>query len=260
MNNLVSIITPVAPNIAQHLPDAYRSIARQSLPPGWDLEWLVQQDGHEGDVSPLIPTDDSRVRLSRSRRGGAATARNMALARARGDLVKVLDSDDQLADGALSRDIAALESSSSTDWVTSRVLDLLPDGSTEGFDNDPPAGYIRPGDVLRHWQRHGHRASVHPATLCARTSLVVMLGGWMALPASEDTGLLLALNAISSGHFLAEPGLLYRKWPGQATASAAHDDPDEWSARMRLIERRAVQLLEAPNPMRDAVLDANDPG
>ncbi len=40
----------------------------------------------------------------------------------------------------------------------------------------------------------------------------------MALPASEDTGLLLALNAVSTGYFIPDAGLLYRKWPGQSTA------------------------------------------
>ncbi|QEV39866.1 hypothetical protein CP978_16030 [Streptomyces nodosus] len=48
------------------------------------------------------------------------------------------------------------------------------------------------------------------------------LGGWMALPSSEDTGLLMALNAVSTGWFIEECGLLYRKWPGQSTAQDAH--------------------------------------
>lgn len=98
----------------------------------------------------------------------------------------------------------------------------MPDGSTIGFDQDPDEGPIQPVEVLQHWLTHGHRAQVHPATLCMRRSLLLMLGGWMALPASEDTGLLLALNAVSTGYFIAEPGLLYRKWDGQSTAAAAH--------------------------------------
>lgn len=76
-----------------------------------------------------------------------------------------------------------------------------------------------------------------------RRDLLVMLGGWMALPASEDTGLLLALNAISTGYFISEPGLLYRKWPGQATASAEHSDPSELRARQNLIDVRTRALL-----------------
>ena len=64
----------------------------------------------------------------------------------------------------------------------------------------------------------------------------------MALPASEDTGLLLAASVVSDGYFTPEPGLLYRKWHGQATNQAAHTDAGEWAARMRIIEARAVAL------------------
>ena len=69
-----------------------------------------------------------------------------------------------------------------------------------------------------------------------RRDLVMALGGWMALPASGDTGLLLAANAISTGYFITEVGLLYRKWPGQMTSQAVHTDETEWPARMAIIE------------------------
>ena len=68
------------------------------------------------------------------------------------------------------------------------------------------------------------------------------LGGWMALPASEDTGLLIAASVISPGYFIAEPGLLYRKWPGQMTSQHAHTDPADRSARMAVIQARAEAL------------------
>ncbi|MET7792164.1 glycosyltransferase family 2 protein, partial [Streptomyces sp900116325] len=123
-----------------------------------------------------------------------------------------------------------------------RVLDLLPDGSTVGFEGDPPEGVIERGSVLKHWREHDYRAQVHPATLIMRTDLLLALGGWMALPASEDTGLLLALNAVSEGWFTAETGLLYRKWPGQVTSQAAHVDEVERTARMAVVESRASVL------------------
>ena len=96
--------------------------------------------------------------------------------------------------------------------------------------------------MLEHWRSHGYRAQVHPATLCVRRELLLALGGWMALPASGDTGLLLALNAIRPGYFIAATGLLYRKWPGQMTSQAVHTDEVEWPARMAIIEARAEAL------------------
>ncbi len=96
--------------------------------------------------------------------------------------------------------------------------------------------------MLRHWRSHNYRAQVHPATLCIRRTLLMAMGGWMALPASGDTGLLLAANTIRPGYFIAETGLLYRKWPGQMTSQASHADETEWPARMAIIEARANAL------------------
>jgi len=243
VSSLVSIITPAYHPKAEHLLDAYRSIASQDLPAGWEWEWIVQEDDEPDTVSSLLP-DDSRVLSGAGRHGGAGVARTIALGRARGDLVKVLDGDDMLTDGALKRDIDILTRFPDIGWATSRVIDLLPDGSTAGFPHDPPEGRISRGAVLDHWRAHNYRAQVHPATLCIRRDLLLALGGWMALPASEDTGLLLALDAVSDGYFSATDGLLYRKWPGQATATAAHVDPTERAARMRVIEARAQVLGE----------------
>lgn len=81
--------------------------------------------------------------------------------------------------------------------------------------------------------------------MCAPTELVFALGGWPAMPASEDVGLLLALNAVADGCFLGTPGLWYRKGHDgqrQATAEPAFVDPDELRARQTLITRRATAL------------------
>jgi hypothetical protein len=66
----------------------------------------------------------------------------------------------------------------------------------------------------------------------------------MAVPGSDDTGLLVAASVISVGYFHHEVGSLYRKWPGQVTAGPAHTEPVEWQLRMRLIEERADELAK----------------
>ncbi|WP_198141571.1 glycosyltransferase [Micromonospora sp. ATCC 39149] len=247
VTQLVSVITPVhAPSI-QYLAGAYASLAKQDMPPGWDWQWLVQEDGQTGALVDAL-LDDPRISLGTGRPGGPGVARTLALSRVSGQLIKVLDADDQLTPGALARDIAAFDAHPQIGWTTSRVLDLLPDGSTAGWDKDPAGGVIDRGSVLSFWQANDYRASVHPATLCLRRDLVFALGGWMALPASEDTGLLLAANAVSEGYFTREYGLLYRKWPGQVTSQAAHREPAEYQARMRIIEARANALASmVPN-------------
>lgn len=254
----ISIITAVHPKKVEFLQAAHESLASQDLPAGWQWEWLVQQDGLGSEVADLLP-NDPRIRPSSNRHGGPATARTMALGRTTGEMVRVLDADDELPQGALHRDIDAFTGHADVCWTTSRVLDLLPDGSTAGFDGDPPPGLIGRGDVYHYWLQHDYRASVHPATLCVSTRILLMLGGWMALPASEDTGLLLALNAVSLGYFIPEPGLYYRKWDGQSTAAAAHIDPDERAIRMGIVAARTQTLLDYGGPVREGVLRFTDP-
>ncbi|WP_330458824.1 glycosyltransferase [Streptomyces sp. NBC_00820] len=244
MPRRITVVTAVHGPSARFLPDAYRSLCAQELPEGWEWTWVIQEDGTTDEVRPYVP-DDTRVSFHQGRPGGPGVARTIALAHADGPYVKVLDADDQLAPGALARDLAVLEGNRTVGWATSRVLDLLPDGSTAGFPGDPADGPLERGTVLDHWKRDGFRAPVHPATLFVRRDLLTALGGWMALPASEDTGLLLALNAVSRGWFSQEVGLLYRKWDGQVTGQASHTDPVERDARMAVAEARARALAES---------------
>ncbi|OIJ89816.1 glycosyltransferase family 2 protein [Streptomyces colonosanans] len=241
MNRSIIIVTAVHAPSALFLEDAYKSLCEQELPEGWEWHWVIQEDGKTDAVVPHVP-DDPRVTFRQGRPGGPGVARTIALAHAEGEYVKVLDADDQLTPGALARDLAALEADHTIGWATSRVLDFLPDGSTVGFPGDPDNGSIERGAVLDFWKANGFRAQVHPATLFIRRDLLVALGGWMALPASEDTGLLLALNAVSRGWFTEEVGLLYRKWEGQVTGQASHVDPIERDARMAVVEARARTL------------------
>ncbi|WP_369234595.1 glycosyltransferase family 2 protein [Streptomyces sp. R21] len=237
----IVIVTAVHAPSAPFLPEAYRSLCEQELPDGWEWRWLIQEDGRTDAVAPHVP-DDERVTFRQGRPGGPGVARTIALAHADGEYIKILDADDRLTPGALARDLAVLEGDRSLGWTTSRVLDFLPDGSTVGFPGDPDNGPIEREAVLDHWKANGFLAQVHPATLFVRRDLLLALGGWMALPASEDTGLLLALNSVSRGWFSEQVGLLYRKWEGQATGQATHVDPAERDARMAVAEARARAL------------------
>lgn len=243
VNRRVVVVTAVHAPSAGFLPQAWASLREQRLPDGWEWHWLIQEDGLSDAVRPYVP-DDRRVSFRQGRAGGPGVARTMALAHADGEYVKVLDADDRLTPGALARDLAALEADPGLGWATSRALDLLPDGSTAGFPGDPAHGPVERGAVLDFWLANGHRAQVHPATLFARRGLLTALGGWMALPASEDTGLLLALNAVSRGWFSAPVGLLYRKWEGQVTGQRAHTDAGERAVRTAVVEARARALAD----------------
>ncbi|MFE6189108.1 glycosyltransferase family 2 protein [Streptomyces sp. NPDC056465] len=238
----ISVVTAMHEAARPYLAAAHQSLASQDLPEGWTWEWCIQEDGPGVASAELLPEPrDPRIRIGSSRKGGPAVARTMAVARSTGSLIKVLDADDELTPGALARDIATLETHSHVGWTTSRVLDLMPDGSLIAFEGDPEHGPIACGSVLDHWRQH-HRPHVHPATLCVRRDLVTALGGWMALPASEDTGLLTALSVLREGWFISDIGLRYRKHAAQTTAHPDHSKGEEWAARMDIIEARATAL------------------
>lgn len=54
-------------------------------------------------------------------------------------------------------------------------------------------------------------------TMCAYTDLIPAVGGWPAVPANDDVGLLLAVEAVSRGWMIYKPSLKYRRWPGNTT-------------------------------------------
>lgn len=234
----ISVITAVLGTKADYIEKAYDSIASQELPKGWQWEWLVQQDGPEGTVR--LPSDDERISFRVSNHWGRqALARNIALSRAQGHLIKVLDADDMLTPGALARDIEALTSQPRITWTLARSLNYLPDGTTTRFADNPNPGRIDHDVIFPYWEQH-QEPPVHPASLCVRWQALLALGGWMAVPSAEDTGLLLALDATSTGYFIDEPGLLHRRWSGQTTASRL--DNVERRAALNLIGARARAL------------------
>ncbi|MGW3612543.1 glycosyltransferase family 2 protein [Micromonospora sp. NPDC005163] len=242
MRKLISVVTPVHGPSIPYLADSYESLRAQEMPDGWTWEWLVQEDGRTGDVEAVLP-QDSRVLGATGKAGGPGVARNMAMARSQGSLLRVLDADDQLTPGALAREIEVLSSRPDIGWTTSSVLDLMPDGSTVSWQHaDPAGGRLDRAEVLSYFHDNGYRLPVHPATLCIRRELSLALGGWMALPGGEDTGLLLAASVVADGYFIDEPGLLYRKHPDQITAQADWTATAEWQLRMQLIESRAIAL------------------
>lgn len=247
--NVVSVITAVDPERSTYLPETWESLRAQQLPVGWSWEWLVQCDSvareDQDVVRSVLPSDDARISFGASRKGGPGIARTMALARASGDLVKTLDADDRLTPGALARDIFGL-SQPGVSWAASRVVDDRDGVRSPHYPYDPRAGRIRSGAAYHAYTQESFRILVHPATLCVSYATLVALGGWMALPASEDTGLLMALDAVSDGWFTDEVGMIYRRWEPQMSASAAHADPDELAARRGIIVKRADALKRLP--------------
>ena len=103
---LVSIITANF-NGARFLPAAAQSVFAQSLDA---FEWIIADDASSDDSRALIDQiargDPRVVALPAERNGGPASARNRALAAARGCWIAVFDSDDEMAADRLERLVA----------------------------------------------------------------------------------------------------------------------------------------------------------
>lgn len=119
----VSIIIPFY-NLSPYLPDALRSIRKQTVPP---LEVIVVDDGStESEAPALLARVESGefgpVRVIRKENGGLSSARNAGLAAARGSWVLPLDADDILDQRFLELTLRAAERDPSLGLITTSVI------------------------------------------------------------------------------------------------------------------------------------------
>lgn len=108
----ITVITP-AYNVAAYIGEAVDSVLAQTFQ---RFEYLVVDDGSTDrtadEVSSRVSRDE-RVRLIRAEHAGSASARNIGLRQARGELVAFLDGDDRWHRDFLRRQLALLESAGS---------------------------------------------------------------------------------------------------------------------------------------------------
>lgn len=237
----LSIITAVhAPNSA-HLDKTAAGVQHQRLPAGWTVEWIVQED----DATPILAGVFADLPYARYAANGfqlgIAATRNFGLARATGDLVQVLDSDDVLLPGASA---ALIEVFADADvcWAVGQADDLLPDGTRLTWQSALPYGRVAPGVVNRWAEDRGGNWPIHCAGLMMRASALRALGGWIGLPTDEDIAMIAALSEISAGHNLDRVTWLYRRHAGQITRSEGTGHASEQARRFALQRARAVRV------------------
>jgi hypothetical protein len=120
---IVSIITP-AFNTATFIADTLESALAQTLT---DFELIVVNDGSSdgtGDIAEQFAQRDARIRVLHQKNRGISSARNTALAHARGDLVALLDSDDVWFPSYLQEQIAILQRHPEIDILSANAFNL----------------------------------------------------------------------------------------------------------------------------------------
>ncbi|MFJ8819607.1 hypothetical protein [Amycolatopsis thermoflava] len=206
----------------------YDSIASQRLPRGWQWEWVVQHDGRIRAVEEL-PLGDERVRGDACKHSGGAEPWNLALHRAVGELVRVLDADAVLTPGALAGDIEKLAGDNRLGWTACRATTSVPSGRVEREW------------VYDHWRTHDFSLPLDPATMCFRRDLAVSLGGWSGIPGSEGVMLAIAAGMVSAGFVRQEPGLVR-----SGDAPGCSDELDSVSVEAIRARAEALRRLIVP--------------
>lgn len=102
MNPLVSIVIPVY-KVEKYLKRCVESLVAQTYT---NIEILLIDDGspdRSGQISEELAKEDSRIRVFHKVNGGQSDARNYGTARANGDFIAFVDSDDFVAENYIER-------------------------------------------------------------------------------------------------------------------------------------------------------------
>ena len=223
---LVSVLTPTQAHNAEHIGALWDSLDSQVLASGWEWEWLVQEDGadtrsgSQPSVRELLP-DDPRIRYDAlGVQLGGATTRNVALARATGDLVAGMDHDDWYAPGGLAALVAPLAREQAIAWSCARVRWQNPDGTTWVKPDVFPPGRIKPALIAENFAATDDFPFPASITTYRRTHLLAH-GGWPAVARSTDAVLLAAFSTRWPGVWVDHVAATYRRWPAQHTVQPA---------------------------------------
>lgn len=243
----VSVITAADSARSRFLADAYESLAGQVLPPGRSWEWCLQLDG-PGPGAFRVPEDHRVSSRAHGGRAGAAASRNLALARARGAFVVTLDADDVLLPGALATVLDLFDRDPGAGWVATGHARMAPDGSL-----GPPEPLrigtrtVPAGGLPSWWEEFGHVPLI-PHCVAYRATAARAAGGWMALPRSEDTGLMMTVAHHWPGRTRDVATLGYRHWPDQQTAEPWITDGSYAKAAGRLLIEQRLEALARTRP------------
>lgn len=232
--HVLSVLTPVHPGGAEWLGETAASVHATAaiLPPGWRLEWIVQEDSGAPTLRDEVEALGGEYGHNPTK-GGAAYTRNMGLLRVRGAATLLLDADDLLWPEGV---VASLSLLPAEGWVSGMHTDFQGRHPSEWPAHQPRVVEQR----TLGWD--GLMLGFHPNNLLVRTAALWRVGGWPALHGMEDLLLVLRLNDHYGGVVTDIPTVAYRTHPQQTIASAEFDDhQDKYYAFIAQVV--AAQLL-----------------
>lgn len=244
---LLSVITPEYAPTAEHAGETIAGVAEQHLPGGWELEWIVQEDGDNPQLHSVYEEVEAASYEANNAQYGVAMTRNLALGRAAGELVQVLDHDDVLLPGALSTLIGAFEDRS-IHWAVGQADDLMPSGERRSYPSALPYGLVRAGEANNWASLHRGNWPIHCAGLMVRSDTMRAIGGYPALPADDDIAMFAGLSELADGYNFPETTWLYRISPDSLSRTEgfrSHSVEGRTFALERAVAIRALRLEES---------------
>ena len=119
---LVSVITPYY-NAGKYFEQTFNCVMNQTFP--W-FEWIIADDGSTDDASLAVldrfAARDDRIRVFHKENGGISTARNLAIRKAKTDIIIPLDADDLIVPTYLETQYWALRQNPDCDWSYSNNI------------------------------------------------------------------------------------------------------------------------------------------
>lgn len=239
-NPRVSVIVP-AYNAAEHIGEALDSVARQTVS---DWEIVVCDDGSSDQTAAVAASFGERVRVVRNATNmGLASARNLAIGQARGQLLALLDADDVWLPHYLERQLALLDQAERGDGKVGLVVcnaylrdanGQLPGTYADRFGDAKDVGVERLLDI----------SPIFISAMIPRSALDEVGPFATDLRSCEDLDLWIRL--VEAGFRVVatrEPLAIYRLSPGQLSAQ-----PVKMAQARQAVYKRAIargRLTEA---------------
>ena len=184
---VVTIVLPTY-NRARYLRESIDSCRRQTYE---NLELIVVDDASTDNTAEVLNSiPDERVVVLRNEQNlGAARSRNVALGRARGEFIALMDSDDRCAPGRLARQVECLQGHGELAAVSTRAKVIDEGGRPTGELYRTPCD---PAEIREEaLRRPGIPA--HAAAMI-RTGALQTLGGYRPFRYVEDYDLFLRMT------------------------------------------------------------------
>jgi glycosyltransferase involved in cell wall biosynthesis len=219
---LVSVIIPTY-NRAHVLTRAVKSVLNETFR---DFELIVVNDGSTDSTLAVLEKFDHKLRVVSQPNGGVSAARNTGIARAQGELLAFLDSDDEWMPDKLARQTAMIDPSKPFFICHTDELWLR-----EGKQVPQKGIHRKQGGWF--FERALERCLISPSSVMISRSLLDEVGMFDEnLCAAEDYDLWLRITAFLPVDFVPEPLVVKHG-----------DSPDQLSRTIPAIDRFRIAAI-----------------